>query len=44
MGTMFAPTYANLTMRYDELKVHSIIRQSYDLASKYFENSTVKYY
>ena len=43
MGTMFAPTYANLTMGYDELKVHSIIRQSHDLASKYFENSWFRF-
>ena len=38
MGTIFAPTYANLTMRYHKIKLYSIIRQSYALASKYFEN------
>ena len=38
MGTIFAPTYANLTMRYHKIKLFSIIRQSYALASKYFEN------
>ena len=39
MGTIFAPIYANLTMGYHEIKVYSIIRQSYALASKHFENS-----
>ena len=39
MGTIFAPTYANVTMTYHEIKVHSIMRQSYALASKNFENS-----
>ena len=27
MGTIFAPTYANVTMTYHEIKVHSIMRQ-----------------
>ena len=36
MGTIFAPTYANLTMGYHEIKVYSIIRQSHTLANKYF--------
>ena len=39
MGTIFAPTYARLTMRYHEIKVYSIISQSYALASKHFQNS-----
>ena len=39
MGTIFAPTYVNLTMGYHEIKVYSIIHQSYALASMYFENS-----
>ena len=39
MGTIFAPTYANLTKGYHEFKVYSIIRQTYALASKYCENS-----
>ena len=43
MGTIFAPTYANLTMRYHEIKVYSIISQSYSLARKYFENSWFRY-
>ena len=40
MGTIFAPTYANLTMGYHEIKVYSIIRQSYALANK---NSWLRY-
>ena len=28
MGTIFAPTYTNLTMGYHEIKVYSIISQS----------------
>ena len=43
MGKIFAPTYANLTMGYHEIKVYSIIRQSYVLASKYFKNSWFRY-
>ena len=43
MGTIFTPTYANLTMGYHEIKVYSIIRQSYALASKHFENSWFRY-
>ena len=39
MGTIFAPTYTNLTMGYHEIQVYSIIRQSYALAGKHFENS-----
>ena len=39
MGTIFAPTYANLTMGYHEIKVYSIISQSYALASKHLQNS-----
>ena len=39
MGTVFAPTYANLTLGYHEIKVYSIISQSYALASKHFQNS-----
>ena len=38
MGTIFAPTYANLTMGYNKVKVYFIIRQSYALAGKHFEN------
>ena len=45
MGTIFAPTYtyANLTMGYHEIKNYSIIRQSYALASKHFENFWFRY-
>ena len=43
MGTIFAPTYANLTMGYYEIKVYSIISQSYTLASKHFQNSWFRY-
>ena len=43
MGTTFAPTYTNLTMLYHEMKVFSIIFQSYALASKHFENSRFRY-
>ena len=31
MGTIFARTYANLTMRYHGIEVYYIIRQSYAL-------------
>ena len=43
MGTIFAPTYANLTIRYHEIKVYPIICQSYSLARKHFENSCFRY-
>ena len=43
MGTIFAPTYANLTMGYHEINVYSIIRQSYALASKHFEKTWFRY-
>ena len=43
MVTIFAPTYANLTMGYHEIKVHSSTHQNYALASKHFENSWFRY-
>ena len=43
MGTIFAPTYANLTMGYHEIEAYSIIHQRYALASKHFENSWFRY-
>ena len=43
MDKIFAPTYANVTMGYHEIKVYSITRQSYALASKYFENSWFRF-
>ena len=36
MGTIYAPTYRHLTMGYHEIKVYSIISQSYPSASKTF--------
>ena len=39
ISTIFATTYLNLTMRYHEIKVYSIIQQSYSLTSKHFKNS-----
>ena len=38
MGTIFATTYANLTMGYPETKDYSVIRESYTPSSKYFQN------
>ena len=38
MGTIFAPTYSNLTMGYHEIKVYCIICQSYALLGKHYEN------
>ena len=43
IGTIFAPTYANLNIRYHEIKVYSIISQSYALPSKQFQNSWFRY-
>ena len=39
MGTIFAPTYTNLTTGYHEIKVYSIISQSYALVNKHFQIS-----
>ena len=43
MGAIFASTFANLTMGYHEIKGCSIICQSYAFASKYFENSSLRF-
>ena len=43
MGTIFAPTIANLTMGYHEIKFYSIIRQHCTLTSKHFENSWFRF-
>ena len=43
MGTIFTPSYANLIMGYHKIKRYSIIRQSYALASKNFENSWFRF-
>ena len=38
MGTIFAPTYATLTMGYHEEKLYTIIRNKFnDPQSEYFE-------
>ena len=42
MGTIFAPTFSNLTMGY-EIKVYSIIHQSYALSSKHSEDFWFRY-
>ena len=43
LGIIFVPSYANLTVGYNEIKVYSFIRQSHALASKQFENSCFGY-
>ena len=43
MGTIFAPTYASLTMEYHKIKVYSSIRQNLALASKHFKNPCFRY-
>ena len=43
MGTIFAPSKANLAMGYHEINVYSIISQSYALASTEFENHWFRY-
>ena len=43
MSKIFAPTYADLTLGYHEMKVYSIIRQSYALARKHLQNSWFRY-
>ena len=40
MGTVFAPTYANLTMAYHEIQVYIVIKNTYSLVvSKFFEEN-----
>ena len=44
MGTVFAPTYANLTMAYHEIQVYSIIKNPYNLVvSKFFEENWFRF-
>ena len=43
LGIIFAPSYANLIVGYNEIKVYSFIHQSHALASKQFENSWFGY-
>ena len=44
MGTIFAPINTNLTIEYQEIKVYSIIHQSYALANKYFDNFWFRFF
>ena len=40
MGTVLAPTYANLTMVYHKIQVYFIIKNTYNLVvSKFFEEN-----
>ena len=40
MGTVFTPTYANLTMAYHEIQVYFVIKNTYRLVvSKLFEEN-----
>ena len=43
VGKIFVCTYSKLTMEYHEIKIYSIIHQSYALGSKYFENSWFRF-
>ena len=43
MGTNYAPTYPYLSMGYHEIKVYSIISQSYASASKHFQTPWLRY-
>ena len=44
LGTVFAPTYANLAMAYHEIKVCFIIKNTYNLvASKFFEENWFRF-
>ena len=43
ISTIFAPTCANLTIRYHEIKVYFIFSQSYASANKHFQNSWFRY-
>ena len=44
MGTVFAPTYANLTMAYHEVQVSFIIKTTYNLVvSKFFEENWFRF-
>ena len=43
MNIISGPIYTNLTIDYHEIKVYSIISQSYALASKHFQNSWFRY-
>ena len=44
MGTVFAPTYANLTMAYHEIQVYFVINNTYGLVvSKLFEENWFRF-
>ena len=44
MGTVFAPTYANLAMAYHESKVYFISKNTYNLvASKFFDENWFRF-
>ena len=44
MGTVFAPTYANLTMAYHEIQVYFVIKNTYSLVvSKFFEENWFRF-
>ena len=38
MGTIFAPTYANLTMGYCEIQIYFAIKNTYNLVVNRYEN------
>ena len=40
MGTVFTPTYVNLTMAYHKIQVYFVIKNTYSLVvSKFFEEN-----
>ena len=43
MSSICAPSYTNLSMGYHEIKVYSIIHQSYASASKHFKNTWFRF-
>ena len=44
MGTVFAPTYANLTMAYHEIQVYFVIKHTYGfVVSKFFEENWFRF-
>ena len=44
MGTVLAPTYANLTMAYHEIQVYFIIKNTYNLVvSRFFEENWFRF-
>ena len=44
MGTVFAPTYANLTMAYHEIQVYFVIKNTCSLVvSKFFEENWFRF-